>query len=52
MNIVTGRGKSRSVFTFPCAHFVHNSKKPEQKQALGLLCGMLNIPTDDKEMAA
>lgn len=52
MNIVTGSGNNRKVFEFPHASVVHNSPKSEQKAALNLLCGMLNISTEEERKSA
>lgn len=52
MDIVTGSGRNRKVFTFPDASVVHASPKAEQKAAKHLLCEMLNIdPESHKEVA-
>lgn len=47
MNIVTGSGRTRSTFEFPCALFVNRSPKDQQDKARDMICRMLNIPTDD-----
>ena len=44
MLIVTGRGKNRKTFEYPCAVIVNRSPKHEQKMGLALLCEMLGVP--------
>jgi len=48
MDIITGSGKNRDVFTMPHAIIVKQSPKSQQKQALALICSMLKIPMEVK----
>jgi hypothetical protein len=52
MNIVTGSGKNRDVFTMPHAIIVKQSPKSQQKQALALICSMLSIPLEAKNVTS
>lgn len=43
MNIVTGRGNNRRVVSLPCAAVVKAAPEKDQKEAVSLVCEILQI---------